>query len=54
MQPGNTMEEVKLVGEMKLDGVGIRGMRWNKNCDWAVGTERYAIYKTTVDTSSWY
>lgn len=49
-QPGNTTEEAEMVGEMKLDGVGIRGTWWNENHDWTVGAERYAIYKTTIYT----
>lgn len=51
--PGNTTEEVEMVGEMKPDGVGIRGTWQNKNHDRTVGTERYAIYKPTVYTFSW-
>lgn len=42
------MEEVEIVGEMKLDSVRIRRTWWNKNHDWTVNTERYAIYKKTV------
>lgn len=42
LQPSNTMEEVEMAGEMKLDSVWIRTW-WKKNHDWNVDTERYAI-----------
>lgn len=52
-QSGNITQGVEIAGEMKLDSMGLRGTWWNKNHDWTVGTERYAIYKNTIYTFSW-
>lgn len=53
LHPGYTTEDVETVGEMKLDGVGIKGTWWNKNHDWTVGIEGYAIYKSTIYIFIW-
>lgn len=47
-QPGNAPEEVEVVGEVKLDRVGIRGTWCNRNRDSAVGSESYSLCKTTM------
>lgn len=46
--PGNAPEEVEVVGEVKLDRVGIRGTWCNRNRDSTVGSESYSPYKTTT------